>query len=91
MPMVKKLESVHQELMDIAKESNRLSHTKYSEDDIEKLQERLRAIDSQYREGAFGEKASSDVDRYEEEGLAQVSDELEKVHTILHRMLARLE
>ncbi|KAI9485674.1 MAG: hypothetical protein EXX96DRAFT_515150 [Benjaminiella poitrasii] len=90
MPMVKKLETVHQELMDIARQSNRLSHTKYTEDDIEKLQHRLRVIDSQYNEGAFGEM-NSDVDRYEEVGLAQVSDELEKVHNTLHRMLARLE
>ncbi|KAG1140059.1 hypothetical protein G6F37_006296 [Rhizopus arrhizus] len=85
MPMVKNLENVHQQLMEIARESNRVSYTKYTADDIEKLQDKLRIIDSQYTEGAF------DAGHYEEEGLAQVSDELEKVHRTLHRLLARIE
>lgn len=83
--MVKSLESVHQELMEIAKESNKLSYTKYTSEDIEKLQKRLRNIDCQYTEGSFNQTS------YEEEGLAQVSGELEKVHNTLHRMLARID
>ncbi|KAI9362359.1 hypothetical protein BD770DRAFT_382439 [Pilaira anomala] len=90
MPMVKNLENVHQELMEIARESNRLSHTKYTSDDVEKLQNRLRGINSQYNEGAFG-TMTSDCSRYEEEGLAQVSNVLEKVHTTLHVMLSRID
>ncbi|KAG0746738.1 hypothetical protein G6F57_005474 [Rhizopus arrhizus] len=85
MPMIKNLEAVHQELMEIARESNRLSYTKYSADDIEKLQDKLQIIDSKYSQGAF------DAGHYEEEGLAQVSDELEKVHRTLHRLLARVD
>ncbi|KAI8087699.1 uncharacterized protein B0P05DRAFT_531961 [Gilbertella persicaria] len=90
MPMVKRLEDVHQELMEIAKESNRLSYTKYSLDDVEKLQDRLRKIDSQYNEGAFRNTEMNSV-IYEEEGQAQVSDELEKVHRTLHCMLSRID
>ncbi|GAA5805036.1 hypothetical protein EDC94DRAFT_613047 [Helicostylum pulchrum] len=92
MPMVKNLENVHQELMDIARESARLSYTKYTSDDVEKLQNRLRGIDSQYNEGAFGDmNSTSDCGRYEEEGQAQVSNELEKVHKTLHVMLSRID
>ncbi|KAG2199220.1 uncharacterized protein EV154DRAFT_521783 [Mucor mucedo] len=92
MPMVKNLENVHQELMDIARQSNRLSYTKYTSDDIEKLQNRLRNIDSQYNEGRFGDMTScADGGCYEEEGQAQVSDELEKVHKTLHVMLSRID
>ena len=89
MPMVKNLEDVHQELMDIARQSNRLSYTKYTSDDIEKLQNRLRTIDSQYNEGAF--QSMTSCVGYEEEGQAQVSDELEKVHNNLHIMLSRID
>ncbi|RCH91044.1 hypothetical protein CU097_011164 [Rhizopus azygosporus] len=85
MPMVKNLENVHHELIEIARESNRLACRSYTADDIEKLQDRLRAIDSQYNQGAF------DAGHYEEDGLAQVSDELERVHRRLHRMLSRIE
>jgi lipid II:glycine glycyltransferase (peptidoglycan interpeptide bridge formation enzyme) len=85
MPMVKNLENVHQELMEIARESNRLSYTRYTSEDVEKLQNKLRDIDSQYTEGCFNQTS------YEEEGLAQVSDELEKVHKTLHRMLTRID
>jgi hypothetical protein len=93
MPMVKNLENVHQELMNIARESNRLSYTKYTSDDVEKLQDRLRTIDNQYAEGAFnGMNSSTEMSgRYEEEGQAQVSDELEKVHKTLHVMLSRID
>lgn len=91
MPMVKNLENVHQELMDIARASNRLSHSKYTSDDVEKLQTRLRAIDCQYNEGAFCGEMTSAEGRYEEEGQAQVSDELEKVHKTLHVMLSRID
>ncbi|KAL9554666.1 hypothetical protein MBANPS3_002717 [Mucor bainieri] len=66
MPMVKNLENVHQELMDIARESNRLSHTKYTSDDVEKLQNRLRQIDSQYNEGTFS-NPEMNSGRYEED------------------------
>lgn len=90
--MLKNLEDVHQELMDIAKESNRLSHTKYTSDDIERLQNRLSHIDSHYSEGAFnGMSSNVECGRYEEEGQAQVSDELEKVHKTLHVMLSRID
>jgi lipid II:glycine glycyltransferase (peptidoglycan interpeptide bridge formation enzyme) len=85
MPTIKNLENVHQELMEIAKESSKLSHTKYTSDDVEKLQNKLRDIDSQYSQGCFTQS------QYEEQGLAQVSDELERVHTTLHRMLSRLD
>lgn len=92
MPMVESLENVHQELMDIAKQSNRLSHTKYTSDDVKKLQNRLHNIDCQYNEGRFSDMASySDGGCYEEEGQAQVSDELEKVHKTLHAMLSRID
>lgn len=92
MPMVKNLENVHQELMDIARQSSRLSYTKYTSDDVEKLQNRLRNIDSQYNEGRFSDMTScSDGGCYEEEGQAQVSDELEKVHKTLHVMLSRID
>lgn len=95
MPMVKDLEKFHQELMDIARESNRLSHTKYTSDDVEKLQDRLRRIDSQYNEGAFYndemKSSGTSAGKYELEGEAQVSDELEKVHKTLHRMLSRID
>lgn len=90
MPMVKNLENVHQELMDIARESNRLSYTKYTSDDVEKLQNRLRQIDSQYNEGAF-QNSEMNSGLYEEEGQAQVAFELEKVHSTLHRMLSRID
>ena len=90
MPMVKRLADVHQELMDIAVESNRLSYTKYTLDDLENLQNRLRKIDSQYNEGAF-KCTEMNSATYEEEGQAQVSDELEKVHRTLHRMLSRID
>jgi GTP1/Obg family GTP-binding protein len=89
MPMVKDLENFHQELMDIARESKRLSHTKYTSDDVEKLQDRLRSIDSRYNEGTFCGEATPG--RYEEEGQAQVVDELEKVHKTLHAMLSRID
>ena len=88
--MVKNLENVHQELMDIARESNRLSYTKYTSDDVEKLQNRLRQIDSQYNEGAF-QNSEMNSGLYEEEGQAQVAFELEKVHNTLHRMLSRID
>ncbi|KAG2198263.1 hypothetical protein INT47_004347 [Mucor saturninus] len=90
MPMVKNLENVHQELMDIARQSNKLSYTKYSFDDVEKLQNRLRLIDSQYNEARFRDM-TSDNGCYEEEGQAQVSDELVKVHKTLHIMLTRID
>ncbi|GAN01023.1 hypothetical protein MAM1_0004c00453 [Mucor ambiguus] len=90
MPMVKNLENVHQELMDIARESNRLSHTKYTSDDVEKLQNRLRQIDCQYNEGTFS-NPEMNSGRYEEDGNAQVVHELEKVHNTLHRMLSRID
>ncbi|CEP14997.1 hypothetical protein [Parasitella parasitica] len=90
MPMVKNLENVHQELMDIARESNRLCYTKYTSDDVEKLQNRLRQIDSQYNEGAF-RNPEINYGCYEDEGQAQVSGELEKVHNTLHRMLSRID
>ncbi|KAI8968194.1 hypothetical protein BDF20DRAFT_916749 [Mycotypha africana] len=92
MPMVKNLEDYHQELMNIAKESNQLAYRNYSADEVEKLQQRLRHIDSAYNEGAFrcGEMTSSTASRYEEEGLAQVTDELEKVHNTLHPFLGLL-
>lgn len=85
MPMVKNLENVHQELMEIAKDSNKLSYTKYTSDDVEKLQDKLRQIDSQYNQGRFGQAY------YEEEGSAQISDELARIHNTLHRMLSRLD
>ncbi|CAO3683912.1 unnamed protein product [Rhizopus stolonifer] len=85
MPMVKNLENVHQQLMEIARESNTMSYRKYTADEVEKLQDKLRAIDSQYHQGAF------DCGHYEQEGLAQVSDELERVHRTLHRLLARID
>jgi hypothetical protein len=91
MPMVKSLENVHHQLMDIARESNRLSHTKYTSDDVEKLQNKLRSIDSQYNEGAFCGEMTSAEGRYEEEGQAQVSNELAKVHSTLHLMLSRID
>ncbi|KAI8985911.1 hypothetical protein BDB01DRAFT_786814 [Pilobolus umbonatus] len=90
MPMVKSLEIVHQQLMDIAKESNRLSYTKYTADDVNELKGRLREIDSQYSEGTFSTDSCTDT-RYEQEGLAQVVNELEKVHKTLHVLLYRIE
>jgi hypothetical protein len=89
--MVKNLENVHQQLMDIARESNRLSHTKYTADDVEKLQNKLRSIDSQYNEGAFCCEMTSAEGRYEEEGQAQVVHELEKIHNTLYHMLSRID
>jgi hypothetical protein len=88
MPMVKNLEDVHQQLMDIARECNSLSYRRYTATDLEKLQDKLRDIDSQYSEGAFGVNV---VDRYEQEGQAQVANELEKVHKNIRSMLSRID
>ncbi|KAI9257438.1 hypothetical protein BY458DRAFT_518950 [Sporodiniella umbellata] len=85
MPMVKNLENVHQQLMEVARESNTMSYRKYTAGEVERLQDKLRLIDSQYSQGAF------DMGLYEQEGLAQVSHELEKVHRTLHCLLARLD
>jgi hypothetical protein len=86
--MVKNLEDVHQQLMDIARECNSLSYRRYTATDLEKLQDKLRDINSQYSEGAFGVNV---VDRYEQEGQAQVANELEKVHKNIRTMLSRID
>ncbi|KAI8888864.1 hypothetical protein K501DRAFT_282524 [Backusella circina FSU 941] len=88
MPMVKNLEDVHQQLMDIAKECNSLSYKRYTAADVEKLQDKLREINSQYSEGAFGMNV---VDRYEQQGQAQVAHELETVHKNIRSMLSRID
>ncbi|KAI8888928.1 hypothetical protein K501DRAFT_239675 [Backusella circina FSU 941] len=88
MPMNKNLRSVHEKLRQISDESNKLSKQKYTASDIEKLQEELHEIDTQYSEGAFG--SNDDGDRYEQKGQGQVADELERLHSSLSSMLERV-
>ncbi|KAI8381177.1 uncharacterized protein BYT42DRAFT_494938 [Radiomyces spectabilis] len=90
--MAKNLENVHHHLMEVAKESQRLSHKKYTADDVRMLQEKLADIDAKYKNGVYDDvDKSMQADVYETEGQAQVADELERIHQTLHVMLTRID
>ncbi|CAO3639356.1 unnamed protein product [Cunninghamella blakesleeana] len=84
MPISKEIEDVHNQLVEIAKETHRISHRRFSCEDILKLQEKLSAVDAVY----YGNGINT---QYELEGQAKVSDELDKVHQNLHHLLQRTE
>ncbi|KAI9305131.1 hypothetical protein BJ944DRAFT_180487 [Cunninghamella echinulata] len=84
MPMSKEIESVHNQLVEIAKETQRMSYRRHSCEDILKLQEKLSAVNASY----YGNGIDS---KYELEGQARVSDELDKVHQNIHHLLQRTE
>ncbi|CAO3597913.1 unnamed protein product [Absidia cylindrospora] len=84
MSMSKELEQVHEQLVGIAQDSQRLSRKGYDSYEVLKLQRRLSDADASYYNGKL------DKD-YESQGQAQVSDEFHKVHHILHSMLERVD
>ncbi|KAG0171266.1 hypothetical protein DFQ28_002501 [Apophysomyces sp. BC1034] len=93
MPMTKDLEHVHEQLLEVARETQQISHTKYTADDIRHLQNKLHHIDEKYKQGCIDDRDTKNLsdDPYEHEGQAQVTDELERIHQTLHIMLSRIE
>ncbi|KAF7725923.1 hypothetical protein EC973_009160 [Apophysomyces ossiformis] len=102
MPMTREVQHVHEQLLDVAKEAQQLSHQKYSADDIRHLQlndlfqpkqNKLHHIDEKYKQGIIDDRDKKNLsdDPYEHEGQAQVAEELARVHQTLHIMLQRIE
>ncbi|KAI8139075.1 hypothetical protein BJV82DRAFT_628141 [Fennellomyces sp. T-0311] len=91
--MRKDLGHIHQKLMSIEKESDQIAQTKYTEDDVRKLQDKLASIDAEYNEGIIDDRDKNNWqdDPYEHDGQAQVADELSKAHNKLHMMLTSME
>ncbi|KAL1926074.1 hypothetical protein VTP01DRAFT_6111 [Rhizomucor pusillus] len=83
--MSQKLQHVHDQLMEIAKEAKDLSHKQYTN--------KLHHIDENYKQGYIDDTDNSKPfdDPYEHQGQAQVSDELSKIHQTLTVMLSRIE
>jgi hypothetical protein len=90
--MAPDLEHIHNQLMEIAKETKEVSQKQYSADDIRHLQNKLHHIDEKYQEGIIEDKDPNNLedDPYEHQGQAQIASELEQVHQTLHHMLARV-
>ncbi|KAI9492399.1 hypothetical protein BDB00DRAFT_828836 [Zychaea mexicana] len=93
MPQTPDLQNVHQQLMDIAKETQDVSKTQYSAKDVQHLQNKLHHIDEQYREGIVDDRDKSNLedDPYEHPGQAQIADALSKIHSALSSMLSSVE
>ncbi|KAI9255680.1 hypothetical protein BDA99DRAFT_539827 [Phascolomyces articulosus] len=71
------LQHVHQQLMEIAKETQDVSKTSYTMKDIQHLQNKLHHIDEQYKEGMIDDrtdKSNVEDDPYEHPGQAQIAD-----------------
>ncbi|KAI7858052.1 hypothetical protein BDC45DRAFT_349161 [Circinella umbellata] len=93
--MRRDLEQIHQQIMAIAKESDQVAQSKFTEDDVRKLQEKLRGIDREYKEGIIDDRSPTSTnwqdDPYEHNGQGEVADELSRVHNQLHMMLTIID
>ncbi|KAI8149576.1 hypothetical protein BJV82DRAFT_529923 [Fennellomyces sp. T-0311] len=93
MPQKPDLQHVHQQLMDIAKETQDVAKSKYSAQDVQHLQNKLHHIDEMYREGMIDDRDTKNLedDPYEHPGQAQIADALSKIHSALSSMLNNVE
>ena len=86
----KQIATMHEQLVGIAQKCSETAHSKYTEDDIRKLQNKLHRIDEKYQDKLM-HSGDDQTDPYEIPGEAQIANELNVVHDAITTMLRNLE
>ncbi|RUP50555.1 hypothetical protein BC936DRAFT_138636 [Jimgerdemannia flammicorona] len=97
MPISKELEPIHEQITVVLDGLNNLEQSgKFNEDDVRHWQNKLHHIDERYREGYIEpvrqhqNQNSLLKDPYEIPGEAEVTEELNRAHEIVRKMLERI-
>ncbi|SAL98838.1 hypothetical protein [Absidia glauca] len=82
---------MHEQLVHIAQKCNQTGSTKYSAEDVRKLQNKLNRVDDKYQEKIIQQSSETSEDPYEVPGEAQVASELSILHDATTSMLQNTE
>lgn len=82
---------MHEQLVHIAQKCNQTGSTKYSSEDVRKLQNKLNRVDDKYQEKIIQQSSETSKDPYEVPGEAQVASELSILHDATTSMLQNTE